>query len=157
MLQACASLPVSEYDTSRSRPALLVEQRPWHAGILNPEPPVYGIDEPGGCIQLGEFRVEIDSLSFDHATRRLTLRVYAGEAGSQRRAIAQLVTRSPNGEAVSKVIVREPGLVLSVDLRETPVLSLERIAFRALHLDLLRLSRRAKSRAPTPLVKPGAT
>jgi hypothetical protein len=157
MLVACASLPVGDYGTSRSRPALLVEQQPWHAGILNPKPPVYGLGEPGGCIPLGEFRVEIDSLSFDPATHRLTMRVYVSQAGSPHRTRAQLVTRDPNGEAVSKVIVREPGLVLSVDPRETPVLSLERIALRALHLDLLRLSRRAERRAPAPPVKLGAT
>jgi hypothetical protein len=146
MLPACASLSAGEYGASSSRPALHVEQRPWHAGILNPRPPAYGLDAPGGCIPSGEFRVEIDSLSFDPATHRLTIRVYVGLTGSPHWTIAQLIMRRPNGEAVTKVIVRETRLVLSVDPRETPVLSLERIASRALHLDLLTLSRRAEHR-----------
>jgi hypothetical protein len=157
MIMGCASLRATEYGTSNRRPSLLVEQRPWHAGILNPEPPVYGIDQAGGCVVMGEFRVEIDSLSFDPATHRLTMRVYVGPAGSPDRRLAQLVMRGPNGEAVSKVIVREPGLVLSVDPRETPVLSVESIGYRALSLDLLRLSRRVERRRQTPPVKLGAT
>jgi hypothetical protein len=157
MIMGCASLPGAEYGTSRWRPTLLVEQRVWQAGLLNPEPPVYGLGEPRGCIRLGELRVEIDSLSFAPATHHLTMRVYVGEAGSANRTVAQLVTRAPNGEAVSKIIVPQPGVVLSVDPRETPVLSVEHIGYRTLSLDLRRLSRRAERRGSTPSVNLGAT
>ena len=157
MIMGCASLPVDENGTQSRRPALLVEQRPWHAGILNPEPPVYGIDQAAGCVVMGEFRVEIDSLFLNPATHRLTMRVYVGLAGVPGRTMAQLVTRGPNGEAVSKVIVRQSGVVLSVDPRETPVLSVEHITYRTLSLDLRRLSRRAERRGSTPSVKLGAT
>lgn len=157
MLQGCASLPIGGYGNSSSRPALLVEQRPWDAGILNPDPPVYGIDQAAGCVVMGEFRVEIDSLSFDSATHRLTMRVGVGVAGSSNQTWAHLVTRGPNGEAVSKVLARESAIVLSVDARETPVLSVESLVFRALSIDLLRLSRRVERRRQTSPVKLGAT
>jgi len=155
LLMGCASLNRAEYGTTRWRPALLVERLPWHAGIMNPKPPHYGLDASGGCIAMGEFRVEIDSLSFDSATHRLTMRVYVTQAGSTEWTYARLVTRGPNGEAVSNAFVRESGDVLSVDPQVTPVLSVEGIGIRSLSLDLLRLSRRAERRSRTLSVKPG--
>gem|GEM_PF-3267818 len=157
MLVGCASLSGAGHGTSQQRPALVVERQPWPAGMLNPEPPVYGIDSPAGCIVQGEFRVEIDSLSFEPATRRLTMRVYVGDTDQPHRMFAVLVTESRSGETVSSGLVREPGLVLSVDPRETPVLSVQRIGYRSLSVDLLKLSKRAERRGPTPSPGPGAT
>ncbi|HEX8673365.1 MAG TPA: hypothetical protein VF710_15830 [Longimicrobium sp.] len=157
MLQGCASLPIGGYGNSTSRPALLVERRPWHAGILNPKPPVYGLGKPGGCMVWGEFRVEIDSLSFDPVTHRLNMRVYVDRSGIPRWTGAQLVTRTAAGEPVSKVFVRERALVISADARETPVLTVEGVATRALSLDLVGLSRRVERRRQAPALKRGAT
>lgn len=157
MLVGCASLSGAAHGTSQQRPALVVEQQPWPAGMLHPEPPVYGIDSPAGCIVAGEFRVEIDSLSYEPSTRRLTMRVYVGATDQPHRMFALLVTQRRNGETASSVMVREPGLVLSVDPRETPVLSVRKIGYRSLSLDLLKLSKRAERRVPAPSPRLGAT
>lgn len=157
ILQGCASLPIGGYGNSSSRPALLVERRPWHAGILNPNPPVYGYGRPGGCMAWGEFRVKIDSLTFDPVTHRITMRVYVDRSGAPGWTGAQLVTRTTAGEPVSNVFVRKRALVLSADARETPVLTVEGVATRALSLDLVGLSRRAERRRQASPVKLEAT
>jgi hypothetical protein len=105
----------------------------------------------------GEFRVEIDSLSFDPVTHRLNMRVYVDRSGIPRWTGAQLVTRTAAGEPVSKVFVRERALVISADARETPVLTVEGVATRALSLDLVGLSRRVERRRQAPALKRGAT
>jgi len=145
MLLGCASTP-----RAADRPSLIVEGRPWNAGILNPKPPRYGFAEAGGCLPMGEFQVEIDTLAFEPSTHRLRVRGHVLPAGWLR-SMARLVTRDPGGEEVSHVFVDPTsGFALSVDPVETPVLSVELPLMRSLHLDLRRLSRRAERRGPTP-------
>jgi hypothetical protein len=150
MLLGCAAVPRASQATLDDRPALLVEGQPWNAGILNPKPPRYGLGEEGGCMVMGEFRVEIDTLVFEPSTHRLTIRGHVLPAGLLR-SMARLVTRDPGGEEVSHVFADPTsGFALSVDPVETPVLSVELPLMRSLHLDLRRLSRRAERRGPTP-------
>jgi hypothetical protein len=150
MLLGCASTPRAAQATLEDRPSLIVEGRPWNAGILNPTPH-FGIDQPDGDVWLNEFRVEINELAIESSTHRLTIRGRVLTADSLRRTMAYLVTWGSGGEVVSRVVAGlETEFALSVDPEETPVLSVERLGMRSLRLDLRRLSRRAERRGPTP-------
>jgi hypothetical protein len=151
LLLGCASTPGAARVTAEDRPSLIVEGQPWNAGILNPKPPRYGLGEAGGCVVMGEFQVEIDTLAFEPSMHRLRIRGHVLQVGLLQRTSALLVTRDPGGEVVSRVFAGpEPGFALSVDPEETPVLSVEGLGMRSLRLDLRRLSRIAERRRPTP-------
>lgn len=139
LLSGCATLGWGAAD---ARPQLLVHGHEWNAPILNPDPPVYGDGQPGGCIVMGEFRVEIDQLAYDPATDRLRLSVRVEQVGSGP-TVGTFRTRDDTGALVATTAV--PGSPLSLDLllAQNPTLTIDRVAMRSLQIDLRLLSRRA--------------
>jgi hypothetical protein len=129
------------------RPSLFLNQVPLHGVILNPTPPTYGLDEEGGCIAQGEFRIELTDLALTEDGR---LRVAGSvlDADPQRGGPvgAVRILRRAGGIAVP-VQIATAQLNVLVDVDEGAVLAVERAGYRTLHLDLARLAAAVQPRA----------
>lgn len=134
-----------------ARPLLLVEGRTWNAPLLNPDPPVYGFGGDGGCIAQAEFRVEIDRLAYDSATglMRIGGRLLDSSDKQLPPVGAVIKTRNGDGQPARTIVGPDSRFSLSLALARNPTISVERVAYRTLVIDLRKLSRRA-ARAPSP-------
>lgn len=126
------------------RPELIVHGRPLRAAILNPEPPLYGDGNPGGCIVLSEFRVVITELSRDGAG---TLRIRGSVAGPPGLPLVTARIAYVRGDSTAAAVHSGSGGEFSIiaEPGDNAKLVVSQVMFRSLELDLRRLARAART------------
>lgn len=129
------------------RPSLFLDQAPLRGVILNATPPEYGLDQPGGCIASSEFRIELTDLAIAEDGRlRMAGTIVNADPQQGGPSFGVRISRRAGGTTVPVQSNAQQMNVL-VEVDEGAVLVVERLAYRALYLDLTRLAAVARSRA----------
>jgi hypothetical protein len=122
------------------RPELIVRGRSMRAAILNPEPPLYGDGNPGGCLIWSEFRVVITDVTAD-STGALRIRGFVSRTEGIPLPGVQIAEE--RGGITSGVVYS--GLTGDFEITAQPgdaaKLVVSRTWYRPLELDLSQLAR----------------
>lgn len=144
-LSGCSLLGMSGREL---RPELIVLGQPLRAAMLNPEPPLYGDGNPGGCMVWSEFRVVITELVMDAAGE---LRIRGFVSRTEGIPLPDVTIAQMRGDTSVATAHSGPtgGFEITTQPGDAARLVVSRTFYRPLELDLARLARAATPASPS--------